>query len=272
MLYEGGIRVPLIVRWPGYVEPGAVTDHVSAFWDYMPTLAEIAGAAVPPGIDGLSMVAALTGDTAAQASHEWLYWEYNGGQAVLSDRWKAVRAGPEVALELYDLVADPAESMDVVAVHPDVVERLTTVLELSRTPSAFFPLDRAAAARLGRVRRACGLVAAATREVMLAVPETVADPGGPGSPDPSCTVNLRSDVVNESAGGELSEAIRSAFRESRWGEDISAAADGAGTTAFAYRREGVRCAISAGQPASLVDGEIVVDKHVYLEAGCYAED
>ena len=272
MLYEGGIRVPLIVRWPGYVEPGAVTDHVSAFWDYMPTLAEIAGAAVPPGIDGLSMVPALTGDAAAQASHERLYWEYNGGQAVLSARWKAVRAGPEMALELYDLVADPAESTDVAAVHPDVVERLTTDLEFSRTPSAFFPLDRKAAARLGRVRRACGLVAAATRDAMLAVPETVADSGGPGSPDPSCTVKLRLDVANESAGADLSEAIRSAFRESGWGEDFSAAADGAGTTAFAYRREDVRCAVSAGQPASLVDGEIVVDGYVYLEAVCYAGD
>lgn len=270
MLYEGGIRVPLIVRWPGYVEPGAVTDHVSAFWDYMPTLAEIAGAAVPPGIDGLSMVPALTGDAAAQPSHEWLYWEYNGGQAIVSDRWKAVRASPEVALELYDLIADPAESMEVAAAHPDVVERLTTVLELSRTPSAFFPLDRTAAARLGRVRRACGLVAAATRELLLAVPETAADPGGPGSPHPRCTVNLRLDVAKESAGGELSEAIRSAFRESGWVEDFSAAADGAGTTAFAYRREDVRCAVSAGQPASLADGEIVVDAYVYLEARCYA--
>lgn len=272
MLYEGGIRVPLIVRWPGVVAPGAVTDHVSAFWDYMPTLAEIAGAVVPPGTDGLSMVPALTGDAAAQASHESLYWEYQGGQAVLSGRWKAVRVDPEAALELYDLVADPAESAEVAAAHRDVVERLTTDLELSRTPSAFFPLDRMAAGRLGRVRGACGLVAAATREVMLAVPETAADPGGPGAPDPRCTVDLRLDVVNESSGADLSEAIRSAFGESGWAEDVNAAADGAGTTAFAYRKEGVRCEVSAGQPASLVDGEIVVDGYIYLEAGCSAAD
>jgi len=268
MLYEGGIRVPLIVRWPAYVEPGAVTDHVSAFWDYMPTLAEIAGVAVPPGTDGLSMLPTLTGDAAAQASHEMLYWEYHGGQAVLSGRWKAVRGDPEAALELYDLVADPAESIELAAAHPDVVERLTTDLELSRTPSAFFPLDRTAAARLGSVRGACGLVAAATREVVLAVPETVADPGGPGAPDPVCAVNLRSDVENESAGADLSKAIRSAFGESGWSEDVNVAADGAGTTAFAYRLDDVRCEVSVGQPADLVDGEIVVAGYVYLVAGC----
>jgi arylsulfatase A-like enzyme len=107
-LYEGGIRVPLIVRWPGRVEPGTVADHVSAFWDYLPTLAEIAGAPPPGETDGLSMVPVLTGDPEDQPTHERLYWEYHGGQALLSGQWKAVRVNPDEAVELYDLSADPS--------------------------------------------------------------------------------------------------------------------------------------------------------------------
>jgi len=271
-LYEGGIRVPLIVRWPGQVAPGSVTDHVSSFWDYLPTLADIAHTEPPRETDGLSMVPVLTGNAAVQPRHELLYWEYHGGQAVLSGDWKAVRADPGAALELYDLAADPAESVDVAGAHLDVVERLTADLVRSRTPSAFFPLDRAAAARLGRVRRACGVIAAATRETLLTVPETVADPGGPGAPDPRCVVSLRLDVVAVPSGAEPSEAIRSAFTESGWAEDVSVAADGAGTTAFAYRKEDVRCEVSAGRPASLVDEEYVDDGYIYLDAGCSAAD
>ncbi|MCK5490045.1 MAG: sulfatase-like hydrolase/transferase, partial [Gemmatimonadetes bacterium] len=271
-LYEGGIRVPLIVRWPGAVAPGGTSDHVSAFWDFMPTLADIAGVPGPRETDGLSMVPVLTGDAGAQSQHERLYWEYHGGQALLSGRWKAVRSDPAAALELYDLVVDPAESTDVAASHPDVVARLSADLDSARTPSAFFPLDRTRAARLGRVRRACGLISAATRETMLAVPETMADPGGPGAPDPRCAVKLRLDADSSPAGAEPSEAIRTAFESSEWVEDLGATADGVRTTAFAYRKGDVRCEVSAGRPASLVDGEIVEDGSVYLEAGCFASD
>ncbi len=271
-LYEGGIRVPLIVRWPGAVAPGGTSDHVSAFWDFMPTLADIAGAPGPRETDGLSMVPVLTGDAGAQSQHERLYWEYHGGQALLAGRWKAVRSDPAAALELYDLVVDPAESTDLAASHPDVVARLSADFDSARTPSAFFPLDRTRAARLGRVRRACGLISAATREAMLAVPETMADPGGPGAPDPRCAVKLRLDADSSLAGAEPSEAIRTAFESSEWVEDLGATADGVGTTAFAYRKGDVRCEVSAGRPASLVDGEIVEYGSVYLEAGCSASD
>ena len=272
MLYEGGIRVPLIVRWPGHVAPGAVSDHVSAFWDYMPTLADVAGAAGPMETDGLSMVPVLTGDAAAQSIHERLYWEYHGGQALIAGRWKAVRSDMEATLELYDLTADPTESTDVSASQPDVVERLLGEMESARTPSAFFPLDRTKAARLGRVRRACGLISVSTREVLRAAPETGVDPGGPGAPNPTCTVALRQDADVAPAGAEPSQAIREAFETAGWAEDLGAAADGAGTTAFAYSKEDVRCEVSAGRPASLVDGEIVEDGDVYLEAGCSASD
>jgi len=104
------------------------------------------------------------------------------------------------------------------------------------------------------------------------VPETMADPGGPGAPDPRCAVKLRLDADSSLAGAEPSEAIRTAFESSEWVEDLGATADGVGTTAFAYRKGDVRCEVSAGRPASLVDGEIVEYGSVYLEAGCSASD
>jgi arylsulfatase A-like enzyme len=271
-LYEGGIRVPLIVRWPGRVEPGTVADHVSAFWDYLPTLAEIAGAPPPGETDGLSMVPVLTGDPEDQPTHDRLYWEYHGGQALLSGQWKAVRVNPDEAVELYDLSADPSESEDVAAAHPDLVARLTEQMRRSRSESAFFPLDRAAAGRLARIRRACGEIAAAVRAEELGAPQTMADPGGPGAPEPRCTVSLRTDVESVPAGADPAEVVRSAFARSGWTEDIDATADGPGTAAFAHSRDDVRCEVSAGRPASLVDGEIVEDGPVYLDATCLAAD
>jgi hypothetical protein len=271
-LYEGGIRVPLIVRWPGHVEPGAVSDHVSAFWDHLPTLAEIAGASSPAQTDGLSLVPVLTGDPADQPQHERLYWEYHGGQALLSGRWKAVRADPDAAVELYDLSADPFEAEDVAAAHRDLVARLAEQMRRSRSESAFFPLDRAAAARLARVRSACGEIAAAVRAEELGAPHTMADPGGPGAPVPRCTVSLRTDVESVPAEADPSEAVRSSFTRSGWTEDIDAAADGAGTAAFAHTKDDVRCEVSAGRPASLVDGEIAEDGNVYLDAECFTSD
>lgn len=138
-LYEGGTRVPFIARWPGHIEPGSVSDHVSAFWDMMPTFAEVAGVESPAGLDGLSMVPALEG-RADQPSHDHLYWEYhglwNGAQAVRMGRWKGVRLGghddAEAPIELYDLDADPGETTDVAAAHPDVVAQVRGVME-SRT-------------------------------------------------------------------------------------------------------------------------------------------
>lgn len=273
-LYEGGIRVPLIVRWPGSVAPGTVSDQVSAFWDYLPTLAEIAGAKVPAGTatDGQSMVPILRGTAPVGAERRSLYWEYRGGQAVLEGRWKAVRADPDAALELYDLVADPAERTDVAALHPEVVQHLIQVMADSRTESAFFPLDREAAARLGRVRAACGLIAATTREAIGVVPGTHANPGGPGAPAPSCEVRVRLDLASYPDAADPSDALRAALADADWAEDESAVADGPGSASFAYEKQSVRCEILAGRPASLADGELVDDGVVYVEADCFAAD
>ena len=129
-VYEGGIRVPFIARWPGMIEPGTTSDHISAFWDMMPTFAELAGAEYPDGIDGVSFLPTLLG-RGGQQQHEGLYWEYhglwNGAQAVRMGDWKGVRLGghddPEAAIELYDLSVDRYEQNNVASNHPDVVKQ-----------------------------------------------------------------------------------------------------------------------------------------------------
>jgi len=141
-VYEGGIRVPLIARWPGRIEPGSESDHVSAFWDMMPTFADVVGVAAPEGIDGVSFLPTLLGET-GQADRDHLYWEYhglwNGAQAVRVGQWKGVRLGghddPDAPIELYDLERDPNETTDVRADHPDIVARIRAIME-SRTESS----------------------------------------------------------------------------------------------------------------------------------------
>lgn len=134
-LYEGGIRVPMIVRYPDKIAPGSVNGQVWAFWDVLPTLAELAGAAVPAGLDGISMVPALLGEKAAgraPADHEYLYWEFperGFAQAVRLGRWKAVRQKPHAPLELYDLSSDAGEQHDVAKGHAEIVARMEMILK-----------------------------------------------------------------------------------------------------------------------------------------------
>jgi arylsulfatase len=141
-LYEGGIRVPLIARWPGRVQPGSVSDHLSAFWDFLPTLAELAGTDVPVEIDGLSMLPTLLGTLAEQERHEYLYWEFQGRQAVRLGDWKGYRTSADSAIELYDLGSDIGEQHDVADQHPDVVAHIADIMVNGRTESDLFPLVR----------------------------------------------------------------------------------------------------------------------------------
>jgi len=144
-LYEGGIRVPMIVRWPAHVKAGVVSDQVWAFWDFLPTAAELAGAPAPRNIDGISMTPTLLGEKAAgrtQRNHEFLYWEFHEGgfkQAARMDDWKAVRPAPSKPLELYDLKSDIGEQHNVAAEQPDVVAKLEACLKTARTPSPHWP-------------------------------------------------------------------------------------------------------------------------------------
>ncbi len=141
-LYEGGIRVPLIASWPGTIEGGVTSDHVSAFWDMLPTLADVAGFTTGQ-TDGISFIPELMGED--QPDHEFLYWEFHergGKQAILQGEWKAVRLGvgkdPESPLELYNLEADPSETNNVVEVHPQLVDELSRKMKEARVASGQF--------------------------------------------------------------------------------------------------------------------------------------
>jgi arylsulfatase A-like enzyme len=143
-LYEGGIRVPMLARWPGQFKAGRVSDHVWAFWDFLPTAAALATAKAPSGLDGLSVVPTLLGK-GEQEQHRFLYWEFHErgfGQAVRMGRWKAVRLKPDGPLELYDLTKDVSETKDVAAEHPEVVAEITKYLKGARTESRQWPIRK----------------------------------------------------------------------------------------------------------------------------------
>ena len=139
-LYEGGVRVPMVVRWPGQVEPGSTTDFISGFQDILPTIADITGAEAVES-DGHSILPTLKG--LQQPPHGPMYWEIGSKQAVRDGRWKAVRNGlrkGDMTIQLFDLETDPSESRDVAAEHPEVLERMATLMTELRTPSKQFPL------------------------------------------------------------------------------------------------------------------------------------
>ncbi len=138
-LYDGGIRVPMIVRWPGMIPTGLTSDQVWAFWDFLPTACRLAGVPAPGGIDGMDISAALAG---GRFAHPPLYWEFHErgfGQAVRDGRWKAVRPDQDRPIELYDLTTDIGERDDLAAREPGVVERMKEIMASSRTPSEFWP-------------------------------------------------------------------------------------------------------------------------------------
>ncbi len=143
-LYEGGIRVPLLVSWPGTVKKGVVTDHISAFWDFMPTFTEILEVPVEYDTDGVSFAPLLL-SAGKQVQHDYLYWEFHekdGRQAIRKNQWKAVKynvlSQADTSVELYNLSEDPGENHDVSRQHPDIAAELTRLLETSRTPSKVF--------------------------------------------------------------------------------------------------------------------------------------
>ncbi len=149
-VHEGGLRVPLIASWPGRIREGSTSGHVSAFYDVLPTLAEAAGAAVPPHADGLSFLPELLGRE--QDPHAFLYWEfpsYGGQQAVRMGDWKAIRRNifeGNLTIELYNLADDPQESRDLAARHPDIVERIEEIMSGEHTTS---PVERFRFPQLG---------------------------------------------------------------------------------------------------------------------------
>jgi arylsulfatase A len=150
--YEGGFRVPCIVRWKGHIAPGTSSDRVTGFEDWLPTLLELCGGleALPPGGDGISFAPTLRGRR--QEPRPFLYREspgYGGQQCVRAGDWKAMRQKlnpgpkeppPKVVTELYNLAADPTETNNVAPLHPDIVARLEAILHEQHIKSALFPI------------------------------------------------------------------------------------------------------------------------------------
>ena len=144
-MYEGGLRQAAMVRWPGHVPAGRVTEEPWAFWDFLPTVAELIEAEIPEGVptDGFSLVEFLKGGSAPQ--RDYFYWELHEGrpiQAVRFGDWKAVRNGPGSALELYDLAKDVGEKNNVAADQPDLIEKAERLMKEARTDDPKWPLTR----------------------------------------------------------------------------------------------------------------------------------
>lgn len=136
--YDGAFRVPALARWPGKIAPGRVSDQVWAFWDFLPTAAELAGVESPKNIDGLSIVPTLLGRADQQRTHEYLYWEYNQNQAIRTGNWFAHRKNGG-RVELYDLSQDPQQKNDLAGENPKLAARILRWMNDSHTPSEVWP-------------------------------------------------------------------------------------------------------------------------------------
>lgn len=141
-MHEGGIRTPMLARWPAVIKPGRTTQHLSAFWDVLPTFADIAGQPIPEKVDGISFLQTLTGEVREQLTHEYLYWEFRKGraqkifsQAVRQANWKAYREKGGT-LEIYDLQTDPFETIDLADDRPDIATRMSEIMDAASTPLA----------------------------------------------------------------------------------------------------------------------------------------
>ena len=139
-LHEGGIRVPMIASWPGHIEPNSKSDHLSAFYDVLPTMCDIIGLPIPDQTDGISLLPTLLNNS-QKKKHEYLYWEfpaYNGQQAVRFGKWKGIRKDifdGNLDVELYDLNTDIQEQNNLAAQYPEVVEKIEAIMKQEHIPS-----------------------------------------------------------------------------------------------------------------------------------------
>ena len=140
-VYEGGIRIPFIVKWPGNVTPGSVSNHTGAFWDVMPTLAEMTGSNCPEYTDGISIVPVLTGKD--QKKHDYLYWEFFEGNAfklaARKGEWKAVIPRAGAPMEIYNIVNDPHEDANVSDRHPDLIIEFERIMKEAHSDNPYYP-------------------------------------------------------------------------------------------------------------------------------------
>ena len=143
-MYEGGIRVPLIARWPGKIKADVVSDQIVAFWDWLPTFAALIGQPAPKDCDGISVLPALLANQ--KLPHPPLYWEFHERgflRAVRVGDWKGVSpAAPGTPLELFNLAVDLAESNNVAANHSDIVRQIEDIMRREHVPDPKWPVQR----------------------------------------------------------------------------------------------------------------------------------
>ena len=139
-LYEGGIRVPMIASWPNKIEKGSKSSHVSAFWDVLPTFAELTNAKLTHQIDGISFLPTLLNKP--QPKHDYLYWEFHGAKTaqatIINGQWKAIRkfrGNKFTPLEIYDLKMDPKEKNNIVKQKPELFKKAMNIFEEASIPS-----------------------------------------------------------------------------------------------------------------------------------------
>jgi len=137
-MHEGGIRTPMLARWPNTIEAGTQNEHISAFWDVMATMTDILKVDTPSQSDGISFLPTLKGEK--QRKHEYLYWEFAKGmeqrvfsQAVRMGKWKAYREKGK-PMEIFNLDADPLEKMDIASRHPEIVTRMEAIIRKAHQP------------------------------------------------------------------------------------------------------------------------------------------
>jgi len=145
-VYEGGIRVPFIARWPGKVPADSTSNEVIAFWDMLPTFAEFAGVEPPINIDGISVVDAILGKK-LKKQHDYLYWDYGHNrdqydQAVRLGDWKGVRRGVGGPIELYNLSQDISESNNLAQSHPGIVKKIENIMTTAVTPHPLYQIGK----------------------------------------------------------------------------------------------------------------------------------
>jgi arylsulfatase A len=149
-LYEGGVRVPFVAWWPGKIKENSTSEHISAFWDLMPTCAELAGVDCPSQSDGVSYLSKLLGKDESQKKHKYLYWEFferGGKQAIRQGNYKGVRLNLlkniNAPLELYDLSKDPGEKNNIASKYPEVAAELLKTMKNARTESTLYSFNKA---------------------------------------------------------------------------------------------------------------------------------
>jgi len=136
--YDGGFHVPAIAWWKTHIAPGQVSDHIWAFWDFMPTAAELAGVDAPEDIDGISFLPVLLGEIENQQKHDYLYWEFRGNQSVRMNDWFGYMPGGG-ELQLFNLVSDPGQDNDLSARHPEVAGKILEIMASEHSPSDVWP-------------------------------------------------------------------------------------------------------------------------------------